>query len=311
MRKRMKHFATLCFAALLCAGVMMGKPAVVHAEEDVYDFSTHEQPGGYVLMDNTHGYECNVELFVLTQNNLNYNSYKIPYHFSCYSHLPEGEKHQTFTYTTYTPNGDEITDLGSDTVYSYNWTMKDGDYTFCYPDGLNNIYTLTRTFESPMIDDGFYTFEDLRDGNNEIVTIEDGDHVRLYALCGEYQWAKENVDAFIIWAKEYEQNFHVDDGSGDDPLSQDKKEEAETVTEGISEPDENAVSDMSSDTIVEEEVMLSNDETQTEEMLQPTPEDESGSSVGTGGALIAIIAIFSLCVIGLIVFAMIKLLKKK
>lgn len=318
MRKRMKHFWTLCFAALLCAGVMMGNPAVVHAEEDVYNFSTHEQAGMYIYMDNTHGYECDIELFVLTQNDLNYTSYKIPYHFTCYSPLPEEYSDYQygvpFGFTTYTPNGNEIAVVGNDTVYSYSWTMMAGDYAFSYPESNGNLSVLTSTFEAPFIDPeygGFYTVDDFTNGTYDVVTIENGDYVRIYALCGEFQWAKEASAAFIEWAKEYDQNFNVDDGSGDDPLSQDKKEEAETVAEGSSEPDENTVSDMSSDTIVEEEVMPSSDEVQTEEMLQPTPEDESNSSAGMGGVLIAIISVFSLAVIGLIVFAMIKLIKKK
>ncbi len=60
MKHIFKRLLTLSLAALLCAGVMFANTATVHAEDDPYDFSTHESGGGYYFMDNYHGYECSV-----------------------------------------------------------------------------------------------------------------------------------------------------------------------------------------------------------------------------------------------------------
>ena len=42
MKHIFKRLLTLSLAALLCAGVMFANTATVHAEDDPYDFSTHE-----------------------------------------------------------------------------------------------------------------------------------------------------------------------------------------------------------------------------------------------------------------------------
>lgn len=229
MKRFLKRIGVFALAALCCAGVFAGSTTTAYATEDVYNFATHEVSTGTVYMDKQHGYDVNVSLYVLTQNTADYLSYKRPYKFDCYSHLPDGDDRRSFGYMTLSYDGEEIEELNGNMIYRYTWNMMDGDYAFSYPDGNGDFPTLTRTFEAPFIDPEFgtyYTMDDLLNGNYEVVTVESGDHVRIYAMLGEFRWCQQVAPEFIEWAKAFDGNYEIGDGSGVEPSETPSEETA-------------------------------------------------------------------------------------
>ncbi len=131
-------------------------------------------------------------------------------------------------------------------VWTWLFGLQEGKYTFSYPDGLSHMFVLNSSLGSPFSEDG-YT------GNGDLVVVNEGDIIRLYALYGDYEWAKENVNFLMNWAKEREEIVNRGKGSN----AEDAVETISVENEPIPDKTEEPVA------VADEEVLTSADEVPT------------------------------------------------
>lgn len=143
------------------------------------------------------------------------------------------------------------TDSGE--VWQWLFGIEQGTYSFSPIDGAESIYTLTSTFGSPFMQDGYEKPEER--------VVDGSDTVVLYALYGDREWAMQNVQVLIDWAKEREGM----DNSQTEPTDIIKVENAnETATDATTVDETQTLEDAeaSSETIESAEIIQTTEDAQ-------------------------------------------------
>lgn len=317
--KKLKTFFKTVLVLALSLTIASGFTSTAYAAEEMYHSEDYEIVSGYWMMDNRHGHNQHVNLYIMIENNANYTMYEQGYDFKCYSNLVEGDEgvftfdgksNANFSYDFLAANGKEVTTFGNDTVYVFTFGVLPGEYTFA-PCGGNEgiqmgdaLLTLTETMQCPVEQDEEYKnygyFADgyypeghgMNFGTNEIVTIEAGKDHNLYAWYGSNDWTitSESVTEFIDWAKEHKAEYaNANNGSG----------ETETIVETP---------------VVEEEPTLSfGGNTEEEEETITTPDTETTTEVTTPEVVEKESNFGWLWIVGIIVVAVVAIvvMKKK
>ena len=278
--------------------VQMGDDVDVYAEDYEY-FQGHVYFGaGRLLVDNHHGYPCQVTLNVLIESNANYTTYRWPYNFTCRDIAsPEdyeaGRRSTPLGYEVYAPNGFELEETEYGTVYSFTFSVLPGNYTFANPSGNGDIIMLTQGFISTIIDEGYYEFEDVRDGNYEVVTVYEGDSVQLYGILGSDEWVSDpaTMDFFTEWARTYDasiEQYASEEIVPEVEVAETEPVETESDLINMDQPQETAEETVSENQPAEEVVEAA--------PSQPVEDTSTGfpwAVVGIVGVLAVVVAVFA------------------
>lgn len=191
-----------------------------------YDASIHEVTDDlcWVVNNDAAGdYDASAALFMLVQPDSAYETSRNYYGFDCTEGVfdfGDGyvEDSGTMQYWFMPMNKVVYDTIDEGEIWIWRFGLQNGKYIFAEPNGINNFYVLTSSLGSPFSEDG-YT-------EGDVVVVKD-DYHPIYALYGDYEWAKENVDVMIEWAKKVEENRNNGKTS--------VKEEAEPVETSVEE----------------------------------------------------------------------------
>lgn len=179
-----------------------------------YDLTQYDQTDDGYRMDESHGNKCEVFIFVFAENSMTYMTNRGTYKFGYYSDdLPEEMDGYAQFYRQFMFQGcdpDEILENG--VIYKIRMTLEPGTYCFTYPEGRHNtnIMALTQDFNTPIVGDGYYTAEDVRDENIEMVTLAEGCSIPLFIMFGDDDWRNSNSVQFEFknWAKKTAEDWY-------------------------------------------------------------------------------------------------------
>ena len=211
---KIKNILTKVLATTLAISVI-GMSNITEAyayDESDYDISEY----GW-QMDEYHGNTGHIDLIVLVQPNLTYKSTRGYYCFGCYADsLPKQcDGFAKFCRPFLVQGMEPFEDIENGNLYIVGMGVEPGKYCLSYPNARlcdeNHILPLTQDLNTPFVGGGYYTAEDVRDENKEIVTIKDGDCVRVYMLYGSDDWRNSNAVQFEFkqWAKNYESTMNT------------------------------------------------------------------------------------------------------
>lgn len=172
-----------------------------------YSTETHQLTGDmYWVVDNDQAGQstASVTLYMYVQPDSSYETARSCYEFFCNEGVFDYgdnyvETDAPMQYWFYTQNRRVTDHIGDGEVWYWQFGLQPGKYTFAEPDGLSNFFVLTSALGSPFMEDGYTTAD--------TVVVND-EPIRLYALYGDYEWAKENVQDMVEWAKTTEANLN-------------------------------------------------------------------------------------------------------
>lgn len=187
-----------------------------------YDASIHEVTDDlcWVVNNDVAGdYDASAALFMLVQPDSSYETARNYYGFDCTEGVFDFgngyvEDSGTMQYWFMPMNKVVYDTIDEGEIWMWRFGLQNGKYIFAEPNGINCFYVLTSSLGSPFSEDGYTEGEEV---------IVENDYHPIYALYGDYEWAKENVDVMIEWAKKVEANRNNGKTS--------VKEEAEPVVE--------------------------------------------------------------------------------
>lgn len=304
MKKLFNMLCTVGLAFLMAFGLTN---PVYAAEDGLYHAEDYEIVSGKWKMDNRHGHNQHVNLYMMIEDNANYTMYEQGYDFFCLSNLTEGDQgvfkwengtlNAMFSYDFLAANGTEVTTIGDSTVYKFTFGVLPGNYIFAPCDGNSgtqmgdSMITLTDNLCHPGVGFGYYAESPIfnPEVKDEIITIEAGKDHNLYVCYGSTGWAwqDEDINLFIDWAKEHKAEYaNANDGSG----------ETETIVETP---------------VVEEEPTLSFGGNTEEEETITTPDTETTTEVTTPEVVEKESNFGWLWIVGIIVVAVVAIVVMK
>lgn len=147
-------------------------------------------------------YDSSAALFMLVQPDSGYEKSRNCYQFDCTEGVfdyGDGWIEDTGTMQYWFNPLNKVTydTLDEGKIWIWRFGLQNGKYIFAEPNGMDHFYVLTSSLGSPFSEDG-YT-------EGDVVVVKD-DYHPIYALYGDYEWAKENVNVMIEWAKKVEAN---------------------------------------------------------------------------------------------------------
>ena len=222
-------------ATLLLALVLSFSSLAVNCY--AYDLTQYDQTDDGYRMDESHGNDCEVFIFVFVQDNMTYMTNRGTYKFGYYSDdLPSEMNGYAQFYRQFMFQGcDPDEALENGVIYKIRMTLEPGTYCFSYPEGRHNtnIMALTQDFNTPIVGDGYYTAEDVRDENIEKVTLTKGCSIPLFIMFGDDEWRGSNSVQFEFknWAKAkaaswYPEGVHPEQAYKDSVLVIDDSDQA-------------------------------------------------------------------------------------
>ena len=208
-----------------------------------YDANIHEVTDDlcWVVNNDVAGdYDASAALFMLVQPDSGYETTRNYYGFDCTEGVFDfGDGYVEDTGSMqywFIPMNKVVYDtIDEGEIWLWRFGLQNGKYIFAGPDGLNHFYVLNSSLGSPFSEDG-YT-------EGDVVVVEN-DYHPIYALYGDPEWAKENLDVMIEWAKNVEANRN----NGRVSLAEDVNViEVETGNEGLPDKEEIATEESNSD----------------------------------------------------------------
>ena len=230
-----------------------------------YDASIHEVTDDlcWVVNNDVAGdYDASAALFMLVQPDSAYETTRNYYGFDCAEGVFDYgndwvEDSATMQYWFIPMNKVVYETIDEGEIWLWRFGLQNGKYIFAEPDGINNFYVLTSSLGSPFSEDGY--------AEGDVVVVEN-DYHPIYALYGDYEWAKENVDVMIEWAKKVEASRNNGRFSLEENVST-----IEVETGNTEVPNKESVDDIS----IEEEASTKELTTAEESSFSEISEDEA------------------------------------
>ena len=224
--KNKKNIESIVFALLLCIGFLLNYPIKAYAYEESSNYVDEE---GNWEVDDADGPSVPVSLYMMVQPDYADSAgFRTYYSFFC----TEGEFYYTdgryedcepMIYFFRSENAKVVDTIDDLEVWYWEFNIEPGKYLFSNPEGLGYLTVLTQSLGSPFVRDGYTKAEE--------TVVEEGDHVRLYSMLGDWEWrsAPEQLEFLIKYANQREEELTY----GHPELQ--KKENENTVTISVDE----------------------------------------------------------------------------
>lgn len=258
-------------------------------EAQAYEESRHhvDEEGNWEV-DDADGPSVSVSLYMMVQPDYADSAgFRTYYSFFC----TEGEFYYTdgryedcepMIYFFRSENAKVVDTIDDLEVWYWEFNIEPGKYLFSNPEGLGYLTVLTQSLGSPFVRDGYTKAEE--------TVVEEGDHVRLYSMLGDWEWrsAPEQLESLMKYANQREEELTY----GHPELQKKKNEEESTPT-----PDKNEIS--KSEDMKEFEsgdnnnTTYSSEEQQSIEKSEEKPEEkpEGNKGISTGNILLFMVIV--------------------
>ena len=156
-------------------------------------------------VDEFHGLSNHVTMYLVQPNSIEYTSNVFKYEFECTEGVFEYEGDGgTFDCgallaVCMAENKEVVEEADGYEITKWRFGVEDGKYCFARPMGLNGVYTLPSSLESPW-DSVWFT-------SPEPVSLSGGADMRIYVMNGPEEWARELYPEFKDWALKIEANY--------------------------------------------------------------------------------------------------------
>lgn len=188
MKKRIKLLFTILLFTLFSSTVVSAY------ESDKFEHDTEV----WHIDDNHMSFDNSVTVTFLV-NNRHIEGDKLSYEFSCEDGLFDGIKEShSMQYDFTLKETDKITELTNGIVYKKSFYLEDGTYCF-------GPFSDIHPFNSDLTisEKNIATEDDLNDFYKSLTyDLSKESHINLYAIIGEYDFAKENYDEFASYIRE-------------------------------------------------------------------------------------------------------------
>lgn len=271
-------------AMFLCGAFFMSRSM----EAQAYEESRHhvDEEGNWEV-DDADGPSVSVSLYMMVQPDYaDSTGFRTYYSFFC----TEGDFYYTdgryedcepMIYFFRSENAKVIDTIDDLEVWYWEFNIEPGKYLFSNPEGLGYLTVLTQSLGSPFVRDGYTKAEE--------TVVEEGDHVRLYSMLGDWEWrsAPEQLESLLKYANQREEELTYGH-----PELQKKDNEADEE-EPTPTPDENEISESENMEEFESEdnsnKTYSSEEQQSIEKSEEKPEENQGISTGNIILIIVIV----------------------
>lgn len=218
-----KNIEMIAFALLLCVGLFLNRPIKAYAYEESSSYVDEE---GNWEVDDADGPSVSVSLYMMVQPDYADSAgFRTYYSFFC----TEGDFYYTdgryedcepMIYFFRSENAKVIDTIDDLEVWYWEFNIEPGKYLFSNPEGLGYLTVLTQSLGSPFVRDGYTKAEE--------TVVEEGDHIRLYSMLGDWEWrsAPEQLESLLKYANQREEELTY----GHPELQKKDNEDENTVT---------------------------------------------------------------------------------
>ncbi len=153
--------------------------------------TTYQDDGGWVIDGVLPEYTCSVELNLLLQNDQpGLNQY---FSFVCEDgNFENGDRYGEFSYAVFVDKNKIIDSVDGYNIIRDVFYIEPGTYDF---------------YGNPFMHVMHINFSDMKHviyPNTNMITLKDGESVKLYVMFGDYEWAQEHMENFENWGRERE-----------------------------------------------------------------------------------------------------------